>query len=102
MNASRAKAHPVRLESAGRDVPCEQGARSDAFAVGWNRTRFHPTAIRASCAIAAAILVAATAAAQALNFDDRATGFLTAQAGGMPPDAWNGTTLGTAKRLVSA
>jgi len=53
-------------------------------------------------AIAAAVILTAPAAAQALNFDDRATGFLTAQAGGMPPDAWNGTTLGTAKRLVSA
>ena len=58
---------------------------------------------RASFAIAAAILVGAMAAAgQTLNFDDRVTGFLKAQTGGMPADGWNGTTLGTAKRLVSA
>ena len=60
-------------------------------------------ASRASLAVVAAVLVAAAgAAAQAINFDDRPTGFLKAQTGGMPPDAWNGTTLATAKRLVSA
>jgi hypothetical protein len=53
-------------------------------------------------AVAAALLIAATAAAQALDFDDKVTGFLSAQNGGMPPDAWNGTTLATAKRLVSS
>ncbi len=42
------KAHPVRLESAGRDVPCEHGVRNNAFPVGWNRTRFHPTGTRSS------------------------------------------------------
>ncbi len=58
---------------------------------------------RARLVIAAAVLVtAAGAAAQAINFDDRPTGFLKAQTGGMPADAWNGTTLATAKRLVSA
>src|SRR5260370_19381174 len=57
---------------------------------------------RASLAAAAAVLVAAVAAAQGINFDDRPTGFLKAQTGGMPADAWNGTTLATAKRLVSA
>ena len=57
---------------------------------------------RASLAIAAVFLVAAAAAAQTLNFDDRPTGFLKADTGGMPADAWNGTSLATAKRLVSA
>ena len=40
--------------------------------------------------------------AQAANFDDNPTGFLTVQTGGMPADAWNGTSLATAKQLVSA
>jgi hypothetical protein len=80
MNASRARAHPVRLQSAG---------------------------IRSSLVLAAAIALGAVAAAAqtanpAVNFDDRTTGFLTAQTGGMPAGAWNGTTLATAKRLVSA
>ena len=46
--------------------------------------------------------MAAPAVAQAANFDDKPTGFLTATTGGMPADAWNGTSLATAKRLVSA
>src|SRR5260370_15579457 len=57
---------------------------------------------RASLAVAAAVLVAAVAAAQGINFDDRVTVFLKAETGGRPADGWNGTTLGTAKRLVSA
>ena len=36
------------------------------------------------------------------QFDDFPTGFLRPGAGGMPPEAWHGTSLGTAKRLVSA
>jgi hypothetical protein len=36
------------------------------------------------------------------QFDDFPTGYLTPATGGMPPDAWAGTPLGTAKRLVSA
>ncbi len=44
----------------------------------------------------------APAAAQTVNFDDKPTGFLTVRTGGMPADAWNGTSLGTAKNLVSA
>ncbi|MGZ5908007.1 MAG: hypothetical protein ACXWKQ_21865, partial [Reyranella sp.] len=40
--------------------------------------------------------------AQAPNFDDKTTGFLTANIGGLPADAWIGTSLGTAKQLVSA
>jgi hypothetical protein len=36
------------------------------------------------------------------QFDDFPTGYLRPATGGMPADAWNGTPLGTAKRLVSA
>jgi hypothetical protein len=36
------------------------------------------------------------------QFDDFPTGYLTPATGGMPPGAWNGTALGTAKRLVAA
>src|SRR3954471_834611 len=62
-------------------------------------------ALRASRAVAAAVLsvlMAAPAGAQSVNFDDRPTGFLTATTGGMPANAWAGTSLATAKRLVSA
>ncbi|MDP1837407.1 MAG: hypothetical protein Q8L19_02800, partial [Reyranella sp.] len=40
--------------------------------------------------------------AQTANFDTRPTGFLSVSTGGMPPAAWSGTSLATAKRLVSA
>ena len=84
-------------------MPFGSGTRSDAFPIQWNRSRFHWIGSRTSLAVLAAVLVAAAgAAAQAINFDDRPTGFLKAQTGGMPADAWNGTTLATAKRLVSA
>lgn len=53
-------------------------------------------------ALAVLIVVSSHAGAQAPNFDGRPTGFLTDKTGGMPADAWNGTALGTAKRLVSA
>ena len=62
-------------------------------------------ASRASFAAAAAVLSVLTAApvvAQSANFDDRPTGFLTATTGGMPANAWAGTSLATAKRLVAA
>lgn len=62
-------------------------------------------ASRASLAAAAAVLstlLAAPAVAQSVTFDDRPTGFLTATTGGMPADAWAGTSLATAKRLVAA
>lgn len=62
-------------------------------------------ALRASLLSAVAIglaSVALAAWAQAVNFDGRPTGFLSVSTGGMPPDAWAGTSLGTAKRLVSA
>jgi hypothetical protein len=66
--------------------------------------------LRASLLAAAAIGVASVALvsiagaawAQTTNFDSRPTGFLSVSTGGMPPDAWSGTTLATAKRLVSA
>ncbi|MBM3646738.1 MAG: hypothetical protein FJX11_02995 [Alphaproteobacteria bacterium] len=51
------------------------------------------------CAVAVFVAVAATA--QVANFDDRPTGFLTARTGGMPADGWSGTSLATAKQLVS-
>ncbi len=66
-------------------------------------------ALRASFAVAAALvsvvvaaLVAAPVDAQAADFDSRPTGFLTATTGGMPADAWAGTSLATAKQLVAA
>ncbi|HTR82975.1 MAG TPA: hypothetical protein VMI56_00755 [Reyranella sp.] len=40
--------------------------------------------------------------AQAPSFDERPTGFLTQKTGGMQPDAWQGTSLAQAKRLVAA
>ena len=45
-------------------------------------------ASRSGLAIIAAALVATGAAAQAIDFDSRPTGFLSAQTGGMPADAW--------------
>ncbi|MPZ33374.1 MAG: hypothetical protein GEV13_20680 [Rhodospirillales bacterium] len=48
------------------------------------------------------MLLAAPVVAQSANFDDRPTGFLTATTGGMPSNAWAGTSLATAKRLVTA
>jgi hypothetical protein len=60
-------------------------------------------ALRASLVVAAGLVVAAAgASAQGPNLDDRPTGFLTEKTGGMPADSWSGTTLATAKRLVSA
>jgi hypothetical protein len=62
------------------------------------------TALRASRLVAGVLglVLAGPLLAQVPNFDDKPTGFLTAQIGGMPADAWNGTSLGTAKQLVSA
>jgi hypothetical protein len=65
-------------------------------------------ASRASVAAAAAllavlaVLMALPVVAQSANLDDRPTGFLTATTGGMPANAWAGTSLATAKQLVSA
>src|SRR5262245_24598824 len=52
--------------------------------------------------LAATPVAAAPAWAQATNFDDKPTGFLTVRTGGMRADAWAGTSLATAKQLVSA
>jgi hypothetical protein len=49
-----------------------------------------------------ALFAGAVPALAQTQFDDFPTGFLKPGTGGMPPDAWTGTTLGTAKRLVSA
>jgi hypothetical protein len=60
-------------------------------------------ALRASLVLAASLMLGAAAAfAQSSNLDDRPTGFLTEKTGGMPADGWSGTSLATAKRLVSA
>src|SRR5580692_7030456 len=48
------------------------------------------------------VVLAASARAQTASFDDSPSGFLTVPTGGMAPDAWNGTSLGTAKQLVAA
>ena len=50
----------------------------------------------------AALLAAAPAVVQAQAFDSQPTGFLTAATGGFAADAWNGTSMATAKNLVSA
>jgi len=62
--------------------------------------------LRAACAAlvvaSATPLLAQTSLAQTALFDNQPSGFLTVPTGGMAPDAWNGTSLGTAKRLVAA
>lgn len=68
--------------------------------------------LRGSCGFLAAVLAAATfllpaswsppVRAQVPDFDRVPSGFLTPTTGGMPADAWSGTALATAKRLVSA
>ena len=67
--------------------------------------------LRASCSALAVLVVSLTfgwSSAQAqvpaptIDFDSRPSGFLTEKTGGMPADAWNGTSLATAKRLVSS
>jgi hypothetical protein len=52
----------------------------------------------------AGLLVAlgAPARAQTARFENQPGGFLTVPTGGMAADAWNGTSLATAKRLISA
>ena len=59
-------------------------------------------ALRASLLALAALVAGAVPALAQPRFDDFPTGFLRPGAGGMPPEAWNGTSLATAKRLVSA
>ena len=69
--------------------------------------------LRASCSALAVLVASLTigwSSAQAqsqvqaptIDFDSRPSGFLTEKTGGMPADAWNGTQLATAKRLVSS
>ena len=58
-------------------------------------------ALRASLLALAALVAGAVPAPAQPRFDDFPTGFLRPGAGGMPPEAWNGTSLATAKRLVS-
>ena len=48
------------------------------------------------------VLLASPAFAQTSAFDNQPSGFLTVPTGGMAPDAWSGTSLATAKRLVAA
>ena len=48
------------------------------------------------------LLLAALPAAAQVNFDSQPTGFLTATTGGFPATAWSGTSMATAKTLVSA
>lgn len=48
------------------------------------------------------LALAASPVAAQVNFDGQPTGFLTAATGGFPADAWNGTSMATAKNLVSA
>jgi hypothetical protein len=63
------------------------------------------TALRANLVAALSLVLIAQgppARAQAVAVDDRSSGFLTARTGGMPADAWTGTSLAAAKRLVSA
>ncbi len=47
-------------------------------------------------------LLASPVAAQTAQFDGQQSGFLTVKTGGMAPDGWSGTSLGTAKRLMAA
>jgi len=49
-----------------------------------------------------AVLAAGSAPALADSIDDVPTGFLKPSTGGLPTDAWRGTSLDTAKRLVAA
>src|SRR5581483_9839133 len=49
-----------------------------------------------------AVAAGAVPAPAQTQFDDFPTGYLTPATGGMPANAWEGTSLGTAKRLVSA
>src|SRR5262249_36986644 len=56
----------------------------------------------AAAAALVAVLMVAPLDAQSVDFDSRPNGFLTETTGGMPANAWAGTSLATAKRLVTA
>ncbi len=59
--------------------------------------------LRGGLLLAASLIVlAAPAGAQTAQFENQPSGFLTVPTGGMAPDAWSGTSLATAKRLVAA
>jgi len=51
--------------------------------------------------LALALVAASVPVSAQTQFDDFPTGFLRPGTGGMAPDSWNGTSLSTAKRLVS-
>ncbi len=52
--------------------------------------------------VAALLLAASPVAAQTALFDNQPSGFVTVPTGGMAADAWSGTSLGTAKRLMAS
>jgi hypothetical protein len=58
--------------------------------------------LSAVVAVVVSALMAAPVVAQTAELDSQPTGFLTATTGGMPANAWAGTSLATAKRLVTA
>jgi hypothetical protein len=51
--------------------------------------------------LALALVAAGVPVSAQTQFDDFPTGFLRPATGGMAPDSWNGTSLATAKRLMS-
>ncbi|MCA0303845.1 MAG: hypothetical protein LCH95_15680 [Proteobacteria bacterium] len=59
-------------------------------------------ALPAVASVVVGLLLAAFPAAAQASFDSQPTGFLTATTGGFPATAWNGTSMATAKSLVSA
>jgi hypothetical protein len=67
-----------------------------------NALRASIAPIRAPILASIAALCVQPVAARTAAFDDKPTGFLTVQTGGMPADSWRGTSLATAKGLVSA
>src|SRR5260370_31357774 len=70
--------------------------------IAWPVRLFSSAMLASVLAAFAPGLPPSIAPAQAQGFDDKATGFLTGKTGGLPADSWRGTSLGTAKRLVSA
>ena len=60
------------------------------------------TALRTNVVIAISFALLAAGACAQGGANNRSTGFLTEKTGGMRADAWSGTSLATAKRLVSS
>jgi hypothetical protein len=58
-------------------------------------------ALRANVVVAVSLALLAAGACAQGGGNHRSTGFLTEKTGGMQADAWSGTSLATAKRLVS-